>query len=139
MKGAVIYLQNKLNQIAELYILESGLDEQILEKFRHGQLMCSTEPNGKLEPASEDQMKTVNKIEESGDQRVWHIISGLYQFPQGYKQITTYLIASTELFRLRWAGKTLLSRNCTVFAETETYNFGDAIVVKSGEGLHRVA
>lgn len=132
-------MQDELKQTAERFIEESGLSERVLKAFRDGIVMCSEEPNGSLRTATEEQMGHVQDIEKDGNVIVWHIISGTYQYPDGIKQVTTYLIVRYGFFGIRRAGRHFLSHNYTLFSENGNGNFGDAILAKTDYGLRRIA
>lgn len=131
--------QDEISQFAEQLITETGMDPYVLFKFKEGTIMRSEESSGLLIEADEAQQQKIREIECDGYHRVWHIIDGVYRFPQGERRVITYLIVRKDATNLRRAGSSVLSHDYSWFCDTQQGSYGDSIIQKCGRGLHRVA
>lgn len=127
-----------MHQFAEQLITETGM-LTVLLKFKEGIILRSDEISGTLKEIDEDQRQKIQEIERDGRRKVWHVIDGVYHFPQGDRRILTYLIVRNDATNLRRAGKSVLSHDYSWFCDTGEGNYGDAIIQKRGQGLYRVA
>lgn len=131
--------QDEICQFAQQLILESGLDDSVLHNFKKGDIMISDETNGILAEVNDQQYQKIKEIENDGMRKVWHIIDGVYHFPQGDRRVITYLIARKDSTNIRRAGECLLSHDYSWFCDTQKGDFGDSIVKLQGSRLHREA
>lgn len=130
---------DEISQFAEQLIIETGMELSVLRKFREGSVMLSDEKTGTITDADENQYQKIREIERDGTKKVWHIIDGVYKFPQGERRLLTYLIVRQGSTTLRRAGKCVLSHEYSWFCDTQSGQCGDAIIQKHGQGLRRVA
>ncbi len=136
---SVVLEQDEICQFAQQLIIESGLTEDVLLKFKNGEVMLSDESKGVLLKADAQQCQKICEIESDGLRKVWHIIDGVYRFPQGDRRVITYLLARKDSTSLRKAGECLLSHDYSWFCDTQQGSYGDAILKHNGSGLHRIA
>lgn len=131
--------QDEISQFAEQLITETGMASSVLQSFRKGTVMQSNELAGTVEEAAGCQLARISEIERDGVHKVWHIIKGRYRFPQGERNVETYLVVRRDSTNLRRAGSCVLSHDYTWFCDTKEGNYGDAIIQKNGDILHRIA
>lgn len=130
---------DEIGQFAEQLIKETGMELSVLRRFREGKVMLSDERNGTLADVDDSIYEKIKEIESDGSKKVWHVIDGVYKFLHGERRMVTYLIVRQGATNLRRAGNCILSHEYSWFCDTQNGQYGDAIVQKCGQGLHRVA
>ena len=128
-----------LQEAAKMVIQRSGLLNSAFKHFCEGQVCCSNEANGELHTVTERQKQVIRQIEASGNKVVWHIIEGVYSFPNGNKHLETYLLVGHDLPYPRRLNDTLLVYNYTLYPASGAHNYGDAIVAEKQGKLKRIA
>ena len=128
----------ELLKISEDLIKQMNLHPNVLNDFRKGVVNCSEEPRSALFWANTEQKKIIEKIEEKGTCKVWHIIKGKYKFsPNEYEQIETYLLAIKEKEDLLEWNDGYLAYSYSRFITANTSDYGDVVIEPNNGGLKR--
>ena len=122
---------------SEDLIKQMKLHPNVLNDFREGVINCSEEPLSTLFWANDEQKKIIEKIEEKGLCKVWHIIKGKYRFDGEYEQIETYLLAIEEAEELPEWNDGYLARSYSRFLTANTSDYGDVVIKPNNGGLKR--
>ena len=130
----------KLIENAEAMIRQMKLHPNVLKDFTEGIINYSEEPDGTLFWATDEQMKVIERIEESGLCKVWHIIKGTYKFGDDeYMQIETYLLSVEETEELEKWNNGYLAFSYSRFPSAGTSDYGEVIIKPHNGGLKRLA
>lgn len=129
---------NEILKNAEALIRQMQMHPNVLQDFTEGVINYSEEPRSALYWATEEQKKVIERIEERGLCKVWHIIKGTYRFGDGeYVQIETYLLAIEENAELEEWNDGYLARSYSRFLTAGTSDYGDVVIKPHNGGLKR--
>jgi len=133
-------MEKELIALAAEYIRDSGLLlPNVLEDFNAGKINCSEEPYGALYWATKEQIETIQKIEQSGHLKVWHIIKGTYEMSDGdLWSLETYLVVFSEYKKKKLTDGTFLVHAYARNLSWGVNEYGDVLIQPNNGGLKRL-